>query len=86
MEWPFNLLDELPHVVKAETRTQTQRPCLHFKRRGRRTVRFNVQSEAKVFVDKLLERAAGAARLGAQFGGNVVIQGQGGSHITMLLE
>ena len=43
------------------------------------------ERRTEVLIDQCLERQAAASRFGLQPGGDVIVQGQCSSHITMLL-
>lgn len=85
MSRSFDAFQQLAHIVHPDSRSESP------KTPGRDTKRLaplgsrGQQSAAQRLVDDLAKGAAGPARGGLQFGRDVVVKRQGGSHIMMLV-
>ena len=84
MRGTFDLLQELADVVELKAGAQAEIPRWDAKRFRRRRLAARGQASTQELVDGFLEGTAGASPLRLELGENVVVEGQGGSHIMML--
>ena len=86
MRRPFDLLEQLADVVEAKTWSQpSERAGLDDEARTL-PPRFAavVDGEPQELIHDLFERSPGSPDFGFQLGGDVVVEGECGSHISML--
>lgn len=84
MERPFNLLDEFPHIVVVEPRAQPQGSCLDLEGWSGTGSGSKTKPDAEAVVYNLLEGFSRPSGLLPQFGADIVIEGERGSHTLML--
>jgi hypothetical protein len=81
----FQFLQERLDIVVILPGAQAHEKRLHHKRLRGLRIAAGSQALAEQSIDGALERAAGAAYLFLDQAGDVVVEGEGGSHIMMLI-
>jgi hypothetical protein len=82
---PFNLLDQFPNIVVAETRPQSQGPGFYFERRSRCSLAASAQTDPQIIIDYLLKGLSQPASLLTKLVANVIVESESGSHALMLI-
>lgn len=84
MRRPFQRLQQLPDIVIGEPARQPHLPGRDHKGLLRRLFRRH-QSPPKEVIDDLLERSPGFTALFIQETRHIIVEGQGSTHIVMLI-
>ena len=79
------MLHQIPDIFIAHSFPQLQCFRTHLERFRLPQVTPGVQSPPEVLIDNLPHGLAGSADLGFELGNEIVIEGQGSSHIMMLI-
>ena len=86
MQWTFQSLQQIADVVERQPGLEIAEipgSDLEWLTRSRKSPAG--QAPAQCFIDDIAERSASTPRLRLEFGGNVFIKRQGGSHVLMLV-
>lgn len=85
MRWPLDLLQELTDIVDANTRSESQAPCLELEGLGFSKLLASGKTESKVLIDNLLEGMSRPPSLLLQLSSHIFVKGDGCSHSIMML-
>ena len=82
---PLDLLQEFSDIVDANTRSESQGPCLDPERFWASKLLASGESKPKIVIDNLLEGASRSPRLLLQLSCHIFVKGDGGPHSIMML-
>jgi hypothetical protein len=84
VRWPFDLFQQFTDVVVVNTRARSEGPRSDHEGGPRDLLSGGTQAQAQEVVNRLLEGPTRFSHFGSQLCPNVLVEGQGGSHIKML--